>query len=66
MLHVLRRLFDGYTLALIGTVVLASLLPVTGSAARVLDIVSVIAIAALFVLHGVRLPREAIIAGLVN
>lgn len=66
MLQVLRRLFDGYTLALIGTVVLASLLPVTGSAARGLDIVSVIAIAALFFLHGARLPREAIIAGLVN
>ena len=66
MLRVLRQLFDGYTLALIGTVVLASLLPVSGDAAGVLDVLSVIAIAMLFFLHGARLPREAIIAGLVN
>ena len=66
MSEFLRRFFDGYTLALIGTVMLASVLPVSGDAARALDIVSVIAIAALFFLHGARLPREAIIAGLVN
>ncbi len=66
MLHILRRLFDSYTLALIGTVVLASVFPASGEAARVLDVVSVIAIALLFFLHGARLPREAIIAGLVN
>ena len=66
MLDLLRRLIDGYTLALIGTVVLASVLPASGDAARVLDVVSVLAIATLFFLHGARLPREAIIAGLVN
>ena len=66
MFRVLRQLFDGYTLALIGTVALAGVLPVSGSAARALDIVSVIAIATLFFLHGARLPRDAIIAGLVN
>ncbi len=66
MLHPQRRFFDGYTLALIGTVLLASVLPVSGAAAHALDIVSVIAIAALFFLHGARLPREEIIAGLVN
>ena len=66
MLRILRQLFDGYTLALIGTVVLASVLPVSGAAARALDVISVIAIAALFFLHGARLPREAIIAGFVN
>ncbi|MGB4858168.1 MAG: bile acid:sodium symporter family protein [Dokdonella sp.] len=66
MLDLLRRLIDGYTLALIGTVVLASVLPASGDAARVLDVVSVLAIATLFFLHGARLSREAIIAGLVN
>lgn len=66
MLRHLRRVIDGYTLALVGTVVLASVLPVSGDAAGVLDIVSVIAIAVLFFLHGARLPRAAIIAGLLN
>lgn len=66
MLDLLRRLIDGYTLALIGTVVLASVLPASGAAARVLDVASVLAIATLFFLHGARLPREAIIAGLIN
>lgn len=66
MYQVLRRLIDGYTLALIGTVVLASVLPASGMAAQALDVVSVVAIATLFFLHGARLPREAIIAGLVN
>ncbi|MEO7917743.1 MAG: bile acid:sodium symporter family protein [Dokdonella sp.] len=66
MFQTLRRFIDGYTLALLGTMALASVLPVSGAAARALDVVSVIAIAALFFLHGARLSREAIIAGLVN
>jgi sodium/bile acid cotransporter 7 len=55
---------DKFTLALIGTVVLASLLPVHGSSAGVFAVATNIAVAALFFLHGVNLSREAMTAGL--
>ncbi|WP_426804365.1 bile acid:sodium symporter family protein [Stenotrophomonas sp. SrG] len=57
---------DNFTLALLGTVLLASLLPMHGPAAMVLDDVTDVAIAALFFLHGARLPRESIMAGLLH
>ncbi|WP_305806315.1 bile acid:sodium symporter family protein [Stenotrophomonas sp. YIM B06876] len=57
---------DNFTLALLATVALASLLPMVGTTARVLDGVTDIAIAALFFLHGARLPRESIVAGLLH
>lgn len=56
---------DNFTLALLGTV-LASFLPMHGPAAMVLDDVTDVAIAALFFLHGARLPRESIMAGLLH
>ena len=63
----MRRLLpDTFTLALLTTVVLATLLPMTGNAAHGLDRFTDWAIAALFFLHGARLPREAIIAGLLH
>ena len=55
---------DTFTLALLGTVLLASLVPMTGAAALVLDDVTNVAIGLLFFLHGARLPREAVIGGL--
>ncbi len=58
-----RLRIDPFTLALLATVTLASLLPVGGRAAVVMDGVTDIAIAALFFLHGARLSREAIRAG---
>ena len=58
-----RSRIDPFTLLLLATVALASLLPVQGRAAAVLDIVTNVAIAALFFLHGARLSREAIVAG---
>lgn len=58
-----RSRIDPFTLLLLATVALASLLPVQGRAAAVLDIVTSVAIAALFFLHGARLSREAIVAG---
>jgi sodium/bile acid cotransporter 7 len=62
--HWLARLrIEPFTLALLGTVLLASLLPVQGQAAAIMDDVTDIAIAALFFLHGARLSREAIVAG---
>ena len=57
---------DNFTLALLATVLLASLLPARGGLAQALDTLTDIAIAALFFLHGARLPRQAIIAGLLH
>ncbi|MCG8274829.1 bile acid:sodium symporter family protein [Stenotrophomonas sp. NLF4-10] len=57
---------DNFTLALLGTVLLATLLPMTGTAARGLDRFTDLAIATLFFLHGARLPREAVVAGLLH
>lgn len=57
---------DNFTLALLGTVLLASLLPMTGAAAMVLDDVTNVAMAALFFLHGARLSRESIVAGMLH
>jgi sodium/bile acid cotransporter 7 len=55
---------DKFTLALVGTVLLASLLPVHGKSAEIFGMVTNIAVAALFFLHGVNLSREAMTAGL--
>jgi sodium/bile acid cotransporter 7 len=62
--NLLKRLrIDPFTLTLLGTVLLASLLPVHGTAAVWMDHITDIAIAALFFLHGARLSREAVLAG---
>src|ERR1700744_955576 len=55
---------DKFTLALIGTVILASVLPVHGKSAEIFGTATNIAVAALFFLHGVNLSREAMTAGL--
>jgi sodium/bile acid cotransporter 7 len=57
---------DGYIVALFGMVVLASILPVHGQAAVVVGWVVKIAIALLFFLHGAKLSREAVVAGLTH
>ena len=63
----LRRLLpDNFTLALLATVVLASLLPCRGDAARIFDLITDAAIALLFFLHGAKLPRAAITQGLTH
>ncbi|WP_300618298.1 bile acid:sodium symporter family protein [Dokdonella sp.] len=62
----LRALFDGFTLALVATVALAVLLPCEGSAALWLDRLTIAGVALLFFLHGARLSREAILAGITN
>ncbi len=61
-----RFLPDPFTIALVGTVVLAALLPAEGQAATFVNDLGIFAIALLFFLHGARLPREAIIAGIVH
>jgi sodium/bile acid cotransporter 7 len=61
---VLRRFFpDPFIFWLIGAVVLASLLPVRGGIASAVDALTMAAIFSLFFLHGVRLPREALLSG---
>lgn len=58
----IKFLPDNFTLALIGTLVLASLLPCTGAAAVTVDHLTNVAIALLFFLHGAKLSRGAVIA----
>jgi sodium/bile acid cotransporter 7 len=60
----LPALVDGYLVALLATVGLAVLLPCRGVYADALQAFSIVAIGALFFLHGARLPRETVIAGL--
>lgn len=57
---------DNFTLALLATVALASLLPSRGETARVFDAVTNAAIALLFFLHGAKLPRAAIMQGVTH
>jgi len=66
MATLLRRLPDGFTLALLATVALASLLPGRGALVPVLGDATALAVALLFFLHGVRLPREAMVGGLAH
>jgi sodium/bile acid cotransporter 7 len=61
-----RLLPDRFVLWLLAAVALGSLLPVSGTAASVLDTLTLAAIFALFFLHGVRLPREALVSGVTD
>ena len=61
-----RFLPDRFVVALIGAIILASLVPVSGTAAVVYGHVTTAAIALLFFLHGAKLSREAIYAGATN
>lgn len=57
---------DGYMLMLLGTVALASVLPVRGTAAAIADVAADTGIVLLFLLHGARLSRAAVIDGARN
>lgn len=59
-----RFLPDNFTLALLTTVALASLLPASGTVAHFFEKLTVAAVALLFFLHGAKLSRDAIVAGL--
>jgi len=61
-----RFLPDNFTLCLIATVITASLLPCQGHVAVAFDWLTNLAIALLFFLHGAKLSREAVIAGMTN
>ena len=57
---------DNFTLALVATVVLASFVPAQGVVARFFDDATTFVIGLLFFLHGVKLSREAIKAGITH
>jgi sodium/bile acid cotransporter 7 len=57
---------DTYTMLLMATVVVASLLPCEGQSAVVFGKITTFAIGLLFFLHGAKLSREAIVSGLAN
>lgn len=61
-----RFLPDTFTLLLLSTVVLASFLPIGGSAAVYFGLATKFAIGLLFFLHGARLSREVVVAGLLH
>ncbi|MEO9078367.1 MAG: bile acid:sodium symporter, partial [Rhodanobacter sp.] len=61
-----RFIPDNFTLALLATVALASLLPCRGEVAHLFDLITDAAIALLFFLHGAKLPRAAIMQGITH
>ncbi|HEY0014377.1 MAG TPA: bile acid:sodium symporter family protein [Allosphingosinicella sp.] len=61
-----RLLPDRFILWLLAAAAFGVLLPVRGSAASTVDAFTLAAIFALFFLHGVRLPREALKAGVTD
>lgn len=60
----LRVLFDNFTLALLAVVGAAVALPASGGMATIFDAITIAAIALLFFLHGAKLSRTAMLAGL--
>lgn len=54
---------DNFTLALVGTAILASVVPCRGNAAMAVNALTNVAVGLLFFLHGAKLSREAVLAG---
>jgi sodium/bile acid cotransporter 7 len=61
-----KLLPDNFTLSLVATVLLASFFPCTGSVGVFFNQLTNVAIGLLFFLHGAKLPREAIVAGVTH
>ncbi len=61
-----RFLPDRFTMMLVATVILASLLPISGQPAVYFGLATKLAIALLFFLHGARLSRDVVIAGILH
>lgn len=57
---------DRFTILLFVMVLLATIVPVQGQAAQVFGVVTNVAIAILFFLHGAKLSREAIVEGVLH
>jgi sodium/bile acid cotransporter 7 len=64
LLHKIRP--DFFTMALLATVALATLLPLRGQAAHGFALATQCAVAMLFFMHGVNLPSEALLRGLAH
>ena len=62
----LKNNLDGYTAALLGTVLLATVLPVQGRGYEAASLVSKLVVALLFFLHGVKLSPQNLWAGLTH
>lgn len=61
-----RFLPDNFMLLMIATVISASLLPCSGTGAQIFNGITNMAICLLFFLHGAKLPREAVVAGITH
>lgn len=59
-----RFLPDNFTLALIASIITASLLPASGKAAEYVEWTTTAIVSLLFFLHGAKLSRQAIVAGI--
>lgn len=57
---------DRFTILLIVMVILATIVPVSGEPAEIFRVVTNVAIAILFFLHGAKLSREAIVKGILH
>ncbi|WP_144267250.1 bile acid:sodium symporter, partial [Comamonas thiooxydans] len=55
---------DNFTLALIATVIFASFLPASGQVAKYVELTTTGIVSLLFFLHGAKLSRQAILAGI--
>jgi sodium/bile acid cotransporter 7 len=61
-----RFLPDNFTLAMIATVIAASVFPCHGQAAVIFNGITHVGVSLLFFLHGAKLSREAVIAGVTH
>jgi sodium/bile acid cotransporter 7 len=61
-----RLLPDNFTLAIMGVVLSACLLPCSGQGAQVLGWITNLAIGLLFFLHGAKLSKQAVLAGITH
>ncbi len=61
-----RFKIDPYILAILATVVFASLVPARGEAADVVGIATKIGVALVFFLHGAKLSPQAVVAGIAH
>lgn len=66
MWQAFRRIFDNYTLLLLTMVVLATVIPAQGQGEFIMTWLTRFAIGLLFFLHGARLSRQAILAGIMH
>ncbi|MCB8820479.1 bile acid:sodium symporter family protein [Microvirga rosea] len=64
MASIIKR--EWYTIAIFGMVVLASIFPLKGEPAELFSTATNLAIALLFFLHGARLSRDVVIAGMIH